>query len=46
MEASVPLSASAMRSPNEAGHGEIPGTAHQGGSGLAESRHSKNQDAA
>lgn len=44
LEASLPLDMP-VRTPGQAGHGEIPGTAHQGGSGLAVSRHSKNQDA-
>ena len=46
LEPSLPLQPSRLRSPAEAGHGEIPGSAHQGGSALAVSRHSKNIDAA
>lgn len=46
MEPSLPLQPIALRKPSEAGHGEIPGTAHQGGSALAVSRYSKNLDAA
>ena len=42
---SAPLRAN-VRSPAQAGFGEIPGTAHQGGSALAVSRYSKNLDAA
>jgi multiple sugar transport system substrate-binding protein len=45
MEAASPLAAR-VRSPAEAGFGEIPGTAHQGGSALAVSKYSKNLDAA
>ena len=45
LEPAAPLDAR-VRSPSQAGFGEIPGTAHQGGSGLAVSSHSKNIDAA
>ena len=38
--------AKALRPPNECSFGETPGICHQGGSGLAISRLSKNQDAA
>ena len=44
MEASLPLS-DPVRTPSQAGFGEIPGTAHQGGSALAVSKYSKNLDA-
>lgn len=44
LEPSPPLRAK-VRTPGQSGFGEIPGTAHQGGSGLAVSRHSKNIDA-
>ena len=45
MEAVVPpKSSSPLRT--ETGYGEIPGVGHQGGSSLAVSRYSKNQDAA
>ena len=46
LEPSEPLRPVSLRSPSQAGFGEIPGTAHQGGSALAVSRHSKNLDAA
>lgn len=46
MEPSVPLNAVSLRSPAQSGYGEIPGTAHQGGSALAVSRYSQNLDAA
>ncbi len=47
LEPSLPLRPSReLRKASEAGHGEIPGTAHQGGSALAISRYSKNLDAA
>ena len=46
LEPSLPLDPVSLRTPAQAGHGEIPGTAHQGGSALAVSRHSKNIDAA
>lgn len=36
----------ALRSPEQAGFGEIPGVGHQGGSSIAVSRNSKNPDAA
>jgi multiple sugar transport system substrate-binding protein len=36
----------ALRRPSECGFEETPGVSHQGGSSLALSRHSKNQDAA
>lgn len=36
----------ALRSPDQAGFGEIPGVGHQGGSSIAVSRNSKNPDAA
>ncbi|MDD9854735.1 MAG: extracellular solute-binding protein [Gammaproteobacteria bacterium] len=46
LEPVLPLQPVSLRAPAEAGHGEIPGTAHQGGSALAVSRYSKNLDAA
>ncbi len=46
LEPALPLQPVSLRSPSEAGHGEIPGTAHQGGSALAVSKYSKNLDAA
>jgi multiple sugar transport system substrate-binding protein len=45
-EPARPLTAAALRSPGEAGFGEIPNLAHQGGSVIALSRYSRNQDAA
>ena len=45
-EPAKPLTAKAIRSPAEAGFGEIPNMAHQGGSVIALSRYSKNPDAA
>jgi multiple sugar transport system substrate-binding protein len=46
MEATVPPKADALRTVAETGYGEIPGVGHQGGSSLAVSKYSKNQDAA
>jgi multiple sugar transport system substrate-binding protein len=45
-EPARPLTALALRSPAEAGFGEMPNLAHQGGSVIALSRYSKNRDAA
>ena len=46
LQPSAPLQATILRPPSQAGYGEIPGTAHQGGSALAVSKYSKNLDAA
>jgi multiple sugar transport system substrate-binding protein len=46
MEAAPPPKAIALRSPADAGFGEIPNVGHQGGSGLGLSKYSKNQEAA
>ena len=46
MEAARCPKPKALRTPEEAGFGEIPGVGHQGGSSLAVSRNSKNPDAA
>ena len=46
MEAAHPPKESKLRTPEQAGFGEIPHIGHQGGSGLALSSYSKNPDAA
>jgi multiple sugar transport system substrate-binding protein len=46
MEATVPPSATSLRTPDQTGYGEIPGVGHQGGSSLAVSRYAKSPDAA
>ena len=46
MEAAHPPKETKLRSPADAGFGEIPHIGHQGGSALALSAYSKNQDAA
>jgi multiple sugar transport system substrate-binding protein len=46
MEALPPVTPTRVRPPSEAGFGEIPNIGHQGGSALALSKYSKNQDAA
>ena len=47
MEAAVPPAPTkALRTSEQTGYGEIPGVGHQGGSSLAVSKYSKNQDAA
>ncbi len=47
MEAAVPPAPKApLRTTDQTGFGEIPGVGHQGGSSLAVSKYSKNQDAA
>ena len=46
MEAAHPPKEAKLRTPEQAGFGEIPHIGHQGGSGLALSAYSKNQDAA
>jgi len=46
MEAAPPPRANVLRSPRDAGFGEIPNIGHQGGSALAISRYSNQQDAA
>lgn len=46
MEATVPPSATSLRTPGQCGFNEIPGVGHQGGSSLAVSKFSKNIDAA
>lgn len=46
MEAAPPPRAKALRAPADCGFGEIPNIGHQGGSALALSRYSNNQDAA
>ncbi|WP_434355470.1 extracellular solute-binding protein [Parasalinivibrio latis] len=46
MQAALPPQPKALRTPEEAGFGEIPQIGHQGGSGLALSKYSKHSDAA
>jgi multiple sugar transport system substrate-binding protein len=46
MEAAIPPQPTRVRPPSEAGFGEIPHIGHQGGSALALSKYSKNQEAA
>lgn len=46
MEAAIPPVPTRVRPPSEAGFGEIPHIGHQGGSALALSKYSKNQEAA
>ena len=46
MEAAPPPKAVALRSPGDSGFNEIPNVGHQGGSGLALSKYSANQEAA
>ncbi|MDZ5700130.1 ABC transporter substrate-binding protein [Chelativorans sp. M5D2P16] len=46
MEATVPPSATSLRTPEECGFNEIPGVGHQGGSSLAVSKYAKSPDAA
>jgi len=46
MEAARPPAETRLRSPAEAGFQEVPHIGHQGGSSIALSRYSKNQDAA
>lgn len=46
MEAAHPPKEAALRTPDQAGFLEIPHIGHQGGSSIALSRYSKNQDAA
>jgi multiple sugar transport system substrate-binding protein len=46
MEAAVPPKEDKLRTPEEAGFGEIPHIGHQGGSSISLSKYSKNPDAA
>ncbi len=46
MEAAIPPEEAALRAPEDAGFNEIPHIGHQGGSSIALSKYSKNQDAA
>ena len=46
MNATVPPSATSLRTVEETGFGEIPGVGHQGGSSLAVSKYAKSPDAA
>jgi multiple sugar transport system substrate-binding protein len=46
MEAAKPPKETKLRTPAEAGFGEIPHIGHQGGSSISLSKYSKNQDAA